>query len=146
MGRVVPAQAEARGAFYDEMLAAPGQPRRPYLRIHQRLQTLGHSELRRRQRLAQRVFRELGITFTVYEDDRGIEKLFPVDLIPRVIDGRTWTRLERGLKQRVVALNLFLEDIYGEQRILRQGAVPSDVVLSADGFRRELVRLRAPRR
>jgi len=95
--------------------------------------------------MAQRVFRELGITFTVYEDERGIEKLFPVDLIPRVIDGPTWARLERGLKQRVTALNLFLDDIYGEQRILRQRVIPSDVVLSADGFLRELVGLQAPR-
>jgi uncharacterized circularly permuted ATP-grasp superfamily protein len=145
MGSVVPAQAVAPGDSYDEMLAASGRPRRPYVRIHQRLQAMGHAELRRRQRLAQRVFRELGITFTVYQDDRGIEKLFPVDLIPRVIDSRTWAHLEHGLKQRVTALNHFLDDVYGEQRILRQGAVPSDLVLSADGFLRELVGLSAPR-
>src|SRR5206468_5586872 len=118
---VVPAHpGGGRGDSYDEMLAAPGRPRRPYLRVHRRLQALGVPELRRRQRLAQRVLRELGMTFTVYQDEQGIEKLFPVDLIPRIIDGRTWARLERGLRQRVTALNHFLEDIYGEQRILRQ--------------------------
>jgi uncharacterized circularly permuted ATP-grasp superfamily protein len=142
---VVAARAEAVGGSYDEMLAAPGQPRRPYVRIHQRLQQLGHPELRRRQRVAQSAFRDLGITFTVYQDQRGIEKLFPLDLIPRVIEGREWARLERGLQQRVTALNLFLDDVYGEQRILRQGAIPSDVVLSSAGFMRELVGLPAPR-
>jgi len=127
------------------MLVAPERPRRPYRRIHARLQALGHAELRRRQRRAQAAFRDMGITFTVYQDDRGIEKLFPLDLIPRVIDGRQWTHLERGLRQRVTALNLFLEDVYGEQRILRQGVVPSDIVLSSPGFVRELVGLAVPR-
>jgi uncharacterized circularly permuted ATP-grasp superfamily protein len=127
------------------MLAAPEQPRRPYRRIHERLEKLGHAELRRRQRRAQAAFRDMGITFTVYQDHRGIEKLFPLDLIPRVIDGRQWAHLERGLQQRVTALNLFLEDVYGEQRILRQGVVPGDVVLSSPGFVRELVGLEVPR-
>jgi uncharacterized circularly permuted ATP-grasp superfamily protein len=127
------------------MLATPEHPRRPYRRIHDRLQKLGHAELRRRQRRAQAAFRDMGITFTVYQDDRGIEKLFPLDLIPRVIDGRQWAHLERGLQQRAAALNLFLEDVYGEQRILRQGVVPADIVLSSPGFMRELVGLAAPR-
>jgi uncharacterized circularly permuted ATP-grasp superfamily protein len=145
MGSAVPAHAAARRDSYDEMLIGPARPRQPYPRLHQRLQRMGHPELRRRQRRAQRAFRDLGITFTVYDDDRGVEKLFPLDLIPRVIDAPTWARLERGLQQRVNALNLFLEDVYGEQRILRQGAVPADVVLSAAGFQRELVGLRVPR-
>jgi uncharacterized circularly permuted ATP-grasp superfamily protein len=146
MEEVVPARAGAGGDSFDEMLVGPGRPRQHYRRIHQRLQSLGHAELRRRQRLAERAFRDLGITFTVYEHDHGIEKLFPLDLIPRVLDGRLWARLERGLIQRVTALNHFLEDVYGEQRILRQRAVPSDVVLSSGGFMRELVGLEAPHR
>ncbi|HEY4025019.1 MAG TPA: circularly permuted type 2 ATP-grasp protein [Candidatus Dormibacteraeota bacterium] len=144
MSSAAPAQAVAGSGSYDEMLIAPGRPRQLYLRLHQCLEKLGHGELRRRQRRAQRAFRDLGITFTVYQDDQGIEKLFPLDLIPRLIDGATWARLDRGLRQRVTALNLFLEDVYGAQRILRQGAVPSDVVLSAAGFHRELVGLRVP--
>ena len=145
MADPVPADAAAGGESYDEMLSAADQPRRPYRRIHDRLQKLGHAELRRRQRRAQSAFRDMGITFTVYQDDRGIEKLFPLDLIPRVIDARQWAHLERGLQQRVAALNLFLEDVYGEQRILRQGVVPADIVLSSPGFQRELVGLAAPR-
>jgi uncharacterized circularly permuted ATP-grasp superfamily protein len=145
VGSVLPAPAVTGSDSYDEMLAGPGRPRQSYARIHRRLQKLGHAELRRRQRQAQQVFRDLGVTFTVYEDDRGIEKLFPLDLVPRVIDGGTWKRLERGLRQRVTALNLFLDDVYGQQRILRQGIVPGDVVLSAVGFMRELVGLGVPR-
>lgn len=139
-----PAAWAAANRFYDEMLAGPGRPRRSYRRIHELLQRLGTADLRRRHLLAQRAFRDLGITFTVYQDDRGIEKLFPFDLIPRVLEPRAWARLESGLKQRVTALNLFLEDIYGEQRILRQRAVPPEVVLSSAGFLRELVGLRVP--
>jgi uncharacterized circularly permuted ATP-grasp superfamily protein len=144
MGDVVPAHAGAGSDSFDEMLASPGRPRPHYARIHQRLQNLGHAELRRRQRLAERAFRDLGITFTVYQDERGIEKLFPLDLIPRILEGRLWARLERGLVQRVNALNLFLDDVYGEQRILRQGAIPSDVVLSSVGYAPDLVGLRGP--
>jgi uncharacterized circularly permuted ATP-grasp superfamily protein len=144
MGEVVPARAGAGGDSFDEMLSSPGRPRQQYRRIHQRLQSLGQAELRRRQRLAERAFRDLGITFTVYEHDKGIEKLFPLDLIPRVLDGHLWARLERGLIQRVTALNHFLEDVYGQQRILRQRAIPSDVVLSSSGFLRELVGLDVP--
>ncbi|HXM56327.1 MAG TPA: circularly permuted type 2 ATP-grasp protein [Candidatus Dormibacteraeota bacterium] len=145
MADPAPPDATAGGGSFDEMLLAPERPRRPYRRIHDRLQNLGYAELRRRQRRAEAAFRDMGITFTVYQDERGIEKLFPLDLIPRVIDGRQWARLERGLQQRVTALNLFLEDVYGEQRILRQGVVPSDIVLSSAGFLRELVGLAAPR-
>jgi uncharacterized circularly permuted ATP-grasp superfamily protein len=137
--------AAGGGELYDEMMAGPGEPRAPYRRIYERLAELGRTGLARRHQLAQRSFRDHGITFTVYQDDRGIEKLFPFDLIPRVITARTWSRLESGLRQRVSALNLFLEDVYGPQRILRERAVPSDVVLSSPLFLRELVGLRAPR-
>jgi uncharacterized circularly permuted ATP-grasp superfamily protein len=142
----LPAAEGAASRFYDEMLVGPESPRRPYRRIHELLDRLGGADLRRRRLLAQRAFRDLGITFTVYQDDRGIEKLFPFDLIPRIIEPMVWARLEIGLKQRVTALNLFLEDVYGEQRILRQRAVPPEVVLSSAGFLRELVGLRVPHR
>ena len=135
----------ASGTAYDEMLGDELQPRVGYRRLYQRLQSMGAVELARRHSLAQRSFRDHGITFTVYQDDRGLEKLFPFDLVPRVIPARTWQRLEAGLKQRVHALNLFLEDVYGEQRILRQGAVPADVVLSSPGFLREIRGLAFPR-
>jgi uncharacterized circularly permuted ATP-grasp superfamily protein len=133
------------GAAYDEMVAEPGRPRASYRRIFSLLQTTSAADLRRRQALAQRSFRDHGITFTVQNDERGLEKLFPFDLIPRVISAQTWARLESGLKQRVQALNHFLADIYGPRRILKQQAVPAEIVLSSTGFMRELVGMPAPR-
>jgi uncharacterized circularly permuted ATP-grasp superfamily protein len=133
------------GAAYDEMVAEPGRPRASYRRIFSLLQTTSAADLRRRQALAQRSFRDHGITFTVQNDERGLEKLFPFDLIPRVISAQTWARLESGLKQRVQALNHFLADIYGLRRILKQQAVPAEIVLSSTGFVRELVGMPAPR-
>ncbi len=135
----------AHGTSYDEMFASPGVSRPPYERLHTTLERLSVSELRRRHQVAQRAFRDHGITFVVYEDGRGIEKIFPFDLIPRIIDAETWRPLEAGLRQRVHALNLFLADVYGPRRILRQGVVPADVVLSSPGFLCELVGLTVPR-
>jgi uncharacterized circularly permuted ATP-grasp superfamily protein len=133
------------GTSYDEMVAEPGRPRAAYRRIFSLLQKTSAADLRRRQALAQRSFRDHGITFTVQNDDRGLEKLFPFDLIPRVIPAQTWTRLEAGLKQRVHALNLFLSDIYGERRILKQRAIPPEIVLSSAGFLRELTGMPTPK-
>src|SRR3979490_1190786 len=114
--------------FYDEMLAPSGEPRPGYRRIYERLNLLGPKELGRRHDLALQMFRNHGITFAVYPDEQGIEKVFPFDIIPRGISARTWMRLEAGLKQRIRALNLFLEDVYGPKLILKQQAVPPDTV------------------
>ncbi len=135
----------ALGASYDEMFAGPGLPRPPYRPLHATLERLSAADLKRRHALAQRAFRDHGITFVVYQDERGLEKIFPFDLIPRIVEAETWALLERALRQRVHALNLFLADVYGPRRILRQRVVPADVVLSSPGFLRELVGLPAPR-
>ncbi|MDQ6691196.1 MAG: circularly permuted type 2 ATP-grasp protein, partial [Candidatus Dormibacteraeota bacterium] len=131
--------------FFDEMFAESGRPRREYALVAAELAQLGAPGLRRLHELAERSFRSSGITFTVYEDDAGVEKIFPFDLVPRVITARTWRRLEAGLAQRVTALNHFLEDIYHERRIIRDGAVPADIVISSRGFRRELIGFPFPR-
>ena len=141
--KLLGAQYQSNG-FYDEMLAAPAQPRPAYRRLYDRLNELGTDELAHRHDLAMRMFRNHGITFAVYPDEQGIEKVFPFDLIPRVIAARTWKRLEAGLKQRVHALNLFLEDVYGPKRILRQGVVPAEIVLSSSLYLREVDGLPAP--
>jgi uncharacterized circularly permuted ATP-grasp superfamily protein len=130
---------------YDEMMAAGRQPRAEYARLYKRLAALPGAEMARRHDLAQRSFRNHGITFTVYQDDQGIEKIFPFDLVPRIIPARTWQRLEAGLQQRVHALNLFLEDIYGRRQILRDRAIPADIVLSSRLFRREMCGFPFPR-
>jgi uncharacterized circularly permuted ATP-grasp superfamily protein len=130
--------------FYDEMLAAAGQPRPAYRRIHEHLNRLGPDELGRRHDLALQMFRNHGITFAVYPDAQGTEKVFPFDVIPRVISAATWRRLEAGLKQRLAALNLFLEDIYGRKLILKQRAVPPEIVLTSPQYLREIEGLRVP--
>jgi len=133
------------GAFYDEMLAAPGVPRPHYERLAARLAELSPGELDERRRLADLAFLLQGITFTVYSDTRGTERLFPFDLVPRILPQGEWDRIERGLAQRVIALNLFLEDVYGPQRILRDGTIPRRLVLSCQAFRREAMGVEVPR-
>ena len=120
------------------MFAGPTQPRAAYRRIYERLSQLGAPELARRHQVAMGMLRNHGITFAVYPDEQGIEKVFPFDVIPRVISARAWRRLEAGLRQRVQTLNHFLEDIYGRKRILRQRAIPPEVVLSSPQYMREM--------
>src|ERR1700730_12918046 len=130
--------------FYDEMLAPSGQPRLAYRRIYDYLNELGPHELERRPGLALQMSRKHGITFAVYPDEQGIEKVFPFDIIPRVISARAWKRLEAGLKQRIRALNLFLDDVYGRKLILKQRAVPPEIVLSSPLYMREVEGLPVP--
>ena len=130
--------------FYDEMLAEPGQPRPAYRRLYEQLNRLGASELQRRGDLAIEMFRNHGITFAVYPDAQGTEKVFPFDLIPRVIEAATWQRLEEGMKQRLRALNLFLDDVYGRKLILTQRAIPPEIVLSSSLYLREIEGLAVP--
>jgi len=130
--------------FYDEMLAAVGQPRPAYRRIYEHLQDLGTEELQRRHALAMEMFRNHGITFAVYPDAQGTEKVFPFDIIPRVISAETWRRLEEGLEQRLRALNLFLDDVYGRKLILKQAAIPPEIVLTSSLYLREIEGLQVP--
>ena len=130
---------------YDEMFAAPGVPRPHYAALHHRLGQLGAEELERRHRAADLMMRHQGITFTVYGRDQGVERIIPFDPIPRLVSADEWDRLERGLKQRVRALNLFIHDVYHERLILRDRAVPPDLVLGASAYRRECVGLRVPK-
>src|SRR5262245_60644514 len=98
--------------FYDEMFEAGGRPR-PYAEVlAQRLQSLSDGELQRRQKAADLALLNMGITFNVYGHEAGTEKVWPFDIVPRIIDGTEWDFVERGLKQRIRALNLFIDDIY----------------------------------
>src|SRR5437016_8593521 len=130
--------------FYDEMLAAAGRPRPPYGRLYEQLNRLGPQELQRRHGLAMEMFRNHGVTFAVYPDAQGTEKVFPFDVIPRVIDARTWRRLEGGLKERLRAHNLFLDDVYGRKLVLKQHASPPEIVLSSSLYLREVEGLPVP--
>lgn len=108
------------------------------------LEALGQKELQRRQQLADGAFLRGGVTFSVYASDEGVEKVFPFDLIPRIIPGAEWATMERGLVQRVEALNHFLLDIYGDQRILAEGIIPRDFVEGSTGFLPQMKGVRPP--
>jgi uncharacterized circularly permuted ATP-grasp superfamily protein len=127
------------GAFFDEMFSAPGMPRPHYSGILDKLGAMASSQFEERRQLADVAFLLQGITFTVYSEGTGTERLFPFDLIPRVLPDAEWQRIERGLAQRVVALNLFLQDVYGPQRILRDGRIARSLVYSCRHFRREMI-------
>ena len=112
------------GGFFDEMFSAPGVVRPHYQQILERFGAMNATEVERKHRLASQTFLNQGITFTVYSGDEGTERIFPFDPIPRIIPGAEWEHVERGLIQRIRALNLFLHDLYHEQRILKEGIVP----------------------
>jgi uncharacterized circularly permuted ATP-grasp superfamily protein len=130
--------------FFDEMFEAAGQPRPGARLLRDMLHTLPEEEVARRQRAAEALLLRLGITFNVYGDAAGSEKIFPFDLIPRIVEANEWSRIEQGLKQRITALNLFIGDIYGEKRILRDGVIPEDVILSAASYRKQCEGLKPP--
>ena len=118
---------------YDEMFDANG-PRAPFARVAQLLAKISPDELARAQQLAEHALLQQGVTFSVYNDARGTEKIFPFCLLPRMIAGADFARLERGLEQRLRALGAFLDDIYGEQKIITRGVVPAEMVLGAAGY------------
>jgi uncharacterized circularly permuted ATP-grasp superfamily protein len=131
--------------FYDEMFASLGQPRPHYQILRDHLQTMTAEILAERRRVADAAFLYQGITFTVYGEEQGVERIFPFDLVPRIIPHPEWEKLERGLAQRVTALNLFLSDIYHDQRILREKIIPAELVFSARHFRPEMVGVDLPK-
>ena len=132
------------GSFFDEMFTADGVPRPHYAKIYEELAAMSTGEFEERRQLADLSFLLQGITFTVYSDGRGTERLFPFDLAPRILPRQEWDHIERGLCQRVMALNLFLQDVYGPQRILKDRRIPRSLVYSCQHFRREMIGLQPP--
>jgi uncharacterized circularly permuted ATP-grasp superfamily protein len=130
---------------YDEMFDSDGVTRPHYAALLENLAALPPEELRRRKHSADLSFLNQGITFTVYGRQEGTERIFPHDLLPRIITNAEWTRIEQGLTQRITALNLFLRDIYHEGRILADGIVPREIVFSCKHFRRQMRGLQVPR-
>lgn len=130
---------------YDEMFAARDQFHPHYEPLLNHFAALPPDELQRRKQAADLSFLNQGITFTVYGRDEGTERIFPYDLLPRIITAEEWATVERGLTQRIVALNLFLKDIYNEGRILDDGIVPREVVYSCKHYRRQMQGLQVPR-
>ncbi len=133
------------GAAYDEMFAMDGDPRLQYEVLYKRLVELPAAALWQRQRAADNAFLQQGITFAVYGNEEGTERVWPYDLLPRIITNAEWTTIEQGLRQRITALNLFLKDIYHDGHILADGIVPRELVYSCKHFRREMRGLSVPR-
>lgn len=131
--------------FYDEMFISAGTPQPQYQQIFQALCALSADELEQYQQTADASFLNQGITFTVYGNEKGTERIFPYDLLPRIITADEWATIEAGLKQRIRALNLFLGDIYGEQKILKEKVVPHELVFSCQHYRREMQNWRVPK-
>ena len=132
------------GLAYDETFARDGSIRPQYRQLDSRLRTLPAGELARRQSACEQSFLHQGITFTVYSDSQATERIIPTDLLPRIIAAEEWERVERGLKQRITALNLFLRDIYNEGLVLRDGIVPRAMILGSKHYRREMRGLAVP--
>jgi uncharacterized circularly permuted ATP-grasp superfamily protein len=132
-------------SFFDEVFTDDGAVRPHYEDLVARLRAFTPRELARREQLRDAAFRSAGITFTVYGEDDGVERTFPMDLLPRIIPGEEWATIEEGLVQRVTALNRFLDDLYvGEQAAIHDGIVPNWLVVSSDGFRREACGVAVP--
>ena len=131
--------------FFDEMVGPGDQMRPHYARFRELFQALTLDEFEHKCQSVDLAFLRQGITFNVYGDAAGAEKIFPFDLLPRIIPAKEWEFLERGLVQRITALNLFLHDIYHEQKILKDGVIPPFYILSGRHFRREFVNFNVPK-
>jgi uncharacterized circularly permuted ATP-grasp superfamily protein len=131
--------------FYDEAVDPKGQFRTSSALLLQRVEELPQGELLRRQQAAEQLLFRMGITFNVYGDSQGAEKIFPFDIIPRTIDAQEWERIESGLKQRIKALNCFIHDVYHDQEIVRAGVVPAFVLETCKAIREPCRGLNPPR-
>lgn len=120
--------------FFDEMFGADGQERAGYAPFRQRVEQLTRDEMLSRQQAAERTLMSMGITFNVYSEGEGTERIMPIDIIPRIIEAAEWDQMEQGLVQRIKALNLFIDDVYNEQKILKDGVVPRELIESSKCF------------
>jgi uncharacterized circularly permuted ATP-grasp superfamily protein len=130
---------------FDEMRLPSGELRPHYRSLAETLAKLPQEELQRRKQSADLSFLTQGITFTVYGRDEGTERIFPYDLLPRLVTAQEWDRIERGLTQRITALNLFLRDVYSDAKILADRIIPRELVYSCKHYRRQMRGLQVPR-
>ncbi len=130
--------------FYDELFDEHGSPRPGARLLVKKIESLARESLLTKQQAAETMLLQLGITFAVYGNEEGSEKIFPFDVLPRIVDGSEWTRIEEGLKQRIFALNAFIEDIYNKRQILKDRIIPEDLVLSSKTYRKECIGFSPP--
>ena len=132
-------------SHYDELFEPGGKVRNSAVPLIERISSLPEGELTRRQQAAEAALLHMGITFTVYGNEFGTDQIFPLDIIPRIIGPEDWDYQERGLKQRIYTLNLFLQDIYNEQRILKDRVIPAELINSAKSFLPQCMGLTPPK-
>jgi uncharacterized circularly permuted ATP-grasp superfamily protein len=133
------------GPFYDEFFREDGRPREAVRPLIGNIERLPEGELAQRHRATEHALMQSGITFNVYGDEKGTERIFPFDLVPRIIPASEWDWIERGLKQRIRTLNLFIDDLYHDQRILRDGVIPREIVLGSKAYRPQCAGFCPPR-
>jgi len=131
--------------FYDELYEGAGQTRPGSALLLRKFASLPEGELKKRQQAAERVILNMGMTFGVYGSDDGHEQIFPFDIVPRIVTASDWERIEAGLRQRMRALNLFIDDVYHDQKILKNGVIPSELIYSSKGFLLPCMGLHPPR-
>lgn len=131
--------------FYDELLGKDGVPREIAMPLIQQLNALPLKDLRRRQKAAEKALHQQGITFAVYGNKKGTEKILPFDILPRIVTADEWEVLEKGIKQRIRALNLFVDDVYNDQKILKDKVLPESLVLSSDCYSKQCQGLKPPK-
>lgn len=131
--------------FFDEMFGREGAALSHYSKLNEAFSQISHHDFQAKRNAVDLAFLRQGVTFNVYGDSRGTERVFPFDMVPRIIPAKEWEVIERGLVQRVTALNLFLHDIYHEQRIIKDGTIPAHYILSGKHFRREFVNFAVPK-
>jgi uncharacterized circularly permuted ATP-grasp superfamily protein len=136
-------QYNCQQGMWDEMCDT-GEIREHYQKVFSALQQLDVSTLQQKDLLASELFMNQGITFTVYSDNAGIERIFPFDIIPRIITGKEWQQIEKGIQQRLKALNMFLKDIYSEQQILKDKVIPAALIASCPHYIREVFGIKVP--
>ncbi|OQX66352.1 MAG: hypothetical protein B6A08_20955, partial [Sorangiineae bacterium NIC37A_2] len=130
--------------FFDELFSSPGNPRKPARRLVTYLKSLRDEEIEQRRQAAEATIREMGVTFTVYTEEGNIDRAWPFDIIPRTIAKKQWDKTAAGLKQRLQALNMFIDDLYHEQKILKDGVVPDYIIKQSKNFRPECVGVSPP--
>ena len=131
--------------FYDEYFIKSNEPRKGPSILLDRIKSLGIKELKKRQKAVENKLFQMGVTFTVYGDKKGTEKIFPFDIIPRIVDKDEWEIIERGLKQRIEALNEFIKDIYADKKIIKDKIIPKELINSSKGYRKECIGLKPPK-
>ena len=131
--------------FFDEMFGREKVALGHYQKLQEAFGQISPEDYQAKRNAVDLAFLRQGVTFNVYGDSRGTERVFPFDMVPRIIPAKEWELIERGLVQRVTALNLFLHDIYHEQRIVKDGTIPAHYILSGKHFRREFVNFAVPK-